>query len=256
VGRAQLPATLGRDLSGVVHGTGSDVREFRAGETIYAMLGPDRGGFAEYVIVKASEAAAKPVSLNHVQAAAVPLAALTAWQGLFDHGRLGRGQTVLSQGGAGGVGHFAVQFARQRGARVITTVSGKDRDFVRGLGAEVAIDYHSERFEDHASRVDLVFDLVGGNTQARSWPVLRPGGTLVSTLGEPPANRARAQRVRAVGFMARPDGGQLEEIAQLIDGGQVKPVVSAAYPWRNIADAQKYHQKSHARGKVVLEMAA
>jgi NADPH:quinone reductase-like Zn-dependent oxidoreductase len=256
IGQAQLPTTLGRDISGVVHGTGHDVRNFRAGETIYAMLAPDRGGFAEYVIVKASEAAAKPTRLNHVQAAAVPLAALTAWQGLFDHGRLGRGQTVLIHGGAGGVGHFAVQFAKQRGARVITTVSGNDGDFVRNLGADAAIDYHSERFEEHARRVDLVFDLIGGETQDRSWSVLRPGGALVSTLGEPAQDRAREHRVRAVGYMVRPDGEQLEEIAQLIDDGLVSPFVSAAYPWRDIADAEQYQQQAHARGKVVLEMAA
>jgi NADPH:quinone reductase-like Zn-dependent oxidoreductase len=256
VGDQQLPATLGRDISGVVHGTGSDVRNFRAGETIYAMLGPDRGGFAEYVIVKAEEAAPKPVCLNHLEAAAVPLAALTAWQGLFDHGRLAAGQTVLIHGGAGGVGHFAIQFARQRGARVMTTVSGGDREFVQALGADVAIDYHTQRFEDQARNVDLVLDLIGGETQARSWPVLRPGGMLVSTLGEPPQTMARDHHVRGIGYMAKPDGRQLREITELIDAGEVAPIVSAAYPWQDIADAQQYQQQGHARGKVVLELAA
>jgi NADPH:quinone reductase-like Zn-dependent oxidoreductase len=256
VGGQQFPVTLGRDISGVVHGTGADVREFRAGETVYAMLAPDRGGFAEYVVVKAGEAAPKPVCLNHVEAAAVPLAALTAWQGLFDHGGLRAGQTVLIHGGAGGVGHFAVQFARRYGARVIATASAENLAFVEALGADVAIDYQTQRFEDHAHNVDLVLDLVGGETQARSWPVIKPGGTMVSTLGEPPRDKARQYRVCAVGYMAKPDGQQLREIGQLIDAAEVAPIVSAAFPWRDIASVQRYQQAGHARGKIVLEVAA
>src|SRR3954454_4257868 len=155
------------------------------------MLGWDRGGYAEYALVKAVEGATKPSSLDHVHAAAVPLAALTAWQGLFDHGGLKAGQRVLIHGGAGGVGHFAIQFAKAKGAFVATTVSAGDIDFVGKLGADQAIDYKAQRFENVVREIDLVFDLIGGDTQERSWAVLKDGGTIVSMLAQPSEEKAR-----------------------------------------------------------------
>jgi NADPH:quinone reductase-like Zn-dependent oxidoreductase len=165
----QLPYTLGRDLSGTVELLGTRARTLKAGDPIFAFIGMDRGTYAEYVVVKAMEMAAKPDTLDHVQAAAVPLAGLTAWQGLFDHGHLQAGQRALIHGGAGGVGHLAVQFAKAKGAVVLTTASGSDLEFMRELGADEVIDYRAERFEDRVSDVDLVFDLVSGDTQDRSW---------------------------------------------------------------------------------------
>jgi NADPH:quinone reductase-like Zn-dependent oxidoreductase len=192
-----LPMTLGRDLSGTVESAGAAVGAFSDGDILYAMLGSiDRGSYAEHVLVRPNEASAKPARLSHIEAAAVPLAALTAWQGLFDHGHLEAGQTVLIHGGSGGVGHFAIQFAKVRGATVLTTVSAQNLDFVGELGADRGIDYDSQRFEEIAGDVDLVLDLVLGATQERSWPVLKPGGILVSALGEPSRERAMQHRAR------------------------------------------------------------
>src|SRR5579871_2366396 len=172
----QLPIVLGRDVAGTVDSVGAGTDGVKPGDSIYAMLGQDRGGYTEYVIVKTAEAAHMPAKLNFVSAGAVPLAALTAWQGLFDHGGLREGQRVLIHGGSGGVGHFAIQFAKARGARVYTTVSADSRGFVRELGADEAIDYKTQRFEDVARDIDLVYDLVAGETQQRSWSVLKRGG--------------------------------------------------------------------------------
>ncbi|RUT90265.1 NADP-dependent oxidoreductase, partial [Mesorhizobium sp. M7A.T.Ca.US.000.02.2.1] len=164
-----LPVTLGRDVSGTVEICGTRAHTLKKGDPLFAMLGHDRGGNAEYVVVKATEAAAKPDRLSHVEAAAVPLAGTTAWQGLFDHGGLKSGQRVLIHGGAGGVGHLAIQFAKAAGAFVATTVSAEDVVFVRELGADQTVDYKNQRFEEVVDAVDLVFDLVAGDTQDRSW---------------------------------------------------------------------------------------
>jgi len=256
VSRDKLPIILGRDVSGVVASAGPRSGGFRRGDAVFALLGPERGAFAEYVLVKAGEAAAKPKRLSHAEAAAVPLAALTAWQGLVDHGGLRAGRRVLIHGGAGGVGHFAVQFAKQRDAVVFATVSGADLDFVRGLGADHAIDYKRERFEAIAHDMDIVFDLVGGETQERSWSVLRPGGILVSTLGQPSPEKAAQHQVRADGYMAQPDAMALAEIAQLIDHGKVRPVIDTTFPLADVARAEEKQARGHVHGKIALELAA
>ena len=256
VNQDKLPMTLGRDVSGVVEKCGSSVQSFFQGDEVYALLAPDRGAFAEYVVVKLSEAALKPERLSHTEAAAVPLAALTAWQGLFDHGHLSAGQRVLIHGGAGGVGHFAIQFAKARGAEVLTTVAGDDSNFVRELGADKVIDYQTQRFEDEAKDIDVVFDLIGGETQARSWTLLKHGGTLVSTLGQPPREMAEQHNVRGVGYMAQPNADQLAEIARLIDAGKVHPVIEATFPLADASQAEQRQEDGHVHGKIVLEFAA
>ena len=254
VTREMLPITHGRDLSGTIE-SGGGMGALRQGDALYALLGGiDRGSYAQYVVVKPSEAAAKPARLSHMEAAAVPLAALTAWQGLFDHGQLQAGQTVLIHGGSGGVGHFAIQFAKVKGATVYTTVSGQNLDFVRELGADRTIDYRSQRLEEVARDVDVVLDLVDGETQERSWSVLKPGGILVSALGEPSQEKARQHRAHGVGFRAQPNGAQLAEIGQLIDQGKVRPVVSATYPLAEARQAQERLERGHVRGKIVLDV--
>lgn len=256
VSRDKLPIVLGRDVCGAVESFGPAVRHVTRGDEIYAMLPPDHGGYAEYTIAKQAHVALKPTRLDRVQAASVPLAALTAWQGLFDHGHVRAGQRVLIHGGAGGVGHFAVQFAKARGATVITTVSARDLDFVRDIGADRAIDYRAERFEDVAGKVDMVFDLVGGDTQKRSWSVLNRGGILVSTLGQPKPQEPAQHDLHAAGYTAQPSGAQLAEIGRLIDGGKVKVAIAATFPLAEARQAQERQQQGHPRGKIVLKIAA
>lgn len=256
VGKDSLPITLGRDLAGRIEAVGAHAPDMlMEGQPVFAFIGTDRGAQSDYVILKASELAPMPDGLDMVHAAAVPLAALTAWQGLFDHGGLTAGQSVLVHGGAGGVGHFAIQLAKAKGASVYATCSGADCDFVREMGADVAIDYRTQRFEAVAHEVDMVFDLVGGNTQERSWAVLKEGGILVSTLQEPDPEIARAHKVRtAPRYMAAPDAGQLRAIAELIAAGKVRVVVSETYPLERVEQAQERLEQGHLRGKIVLTL--
>ncbi|THD83233.1 MAG: NADP-dependent oxidoreductase [Phenylobacterium sp.] len=255
LGEDALPLTLGRDVAGVVEAVGQGVDEVKAGDAVYALLDRAHGGYAEYVAEPICNVALKPQTLDFIQAAAVPLAGLTAWQGLIDHGGLTEGQTVLIHGAAGGVGHFAVQFAAARGARVIATCSGDDVEFVTSLGAAEVIDYHKERFEDRAHDVDLVYDLIGGETQARSFAVIKPGGVIVSTLQEPDKARAAARGIRGAHYMAAPNGAQLAEIGRLIDAGKVKPTIAGVFPLRQAAAAEQELESAHIRGKLVLEVA-
>jgi NADPH:quinone reductase-like Zn-dependent oxidoreductase len=256
VKKDQLPKVLGRDISGVVERVGSKIGKFKKGDAIYAMLGSDIGGYAEYALVTEDEAAKKPAQLDFVQAAAVPLAALTAWQGLFDQGGLKAGQRVLIHGGAGGVGHFAVQFAKAKGAWVATTVSGQDIALVRKLGADRPIDYKAETFEDVVKDIDLVFDLIAGDTQTRSFAVLKDGGTLISTLQKPDEAELARRHARGAHYLAKPDARELAEIAGLIDAGKVKVIVNAIYPLDEVARAHKHMENDHIAGKVVLQVAA
>jgi NADPH:quinone reductase-like Zn-dependent oxidoreductase len=252
----KLPYTMGRDVAGTVDACGPAITKLKEGDAVYAMLGLGRGGYSEYVIVKESEAAAKPQSLDFTAAAAVPLAGLTAWQGLFRHGQLEAGQRVLIHAGAGGVGHFAIQFAKAMGAHVITTVSARHTDFVRGLGADEVIDYETQRFEDIVRDVDMVLDLIGGETQDRSWRVLRRGGILVSTLMEPSQDEARSHRVRAMRYTVEENSAELAEIARLIDAGKVTPKITRTFRLTEAAEAETFVEQGHTEGKVVLQVAA
>ncbi len=250
----QLPKVLGRDVSGTIERCGRAVRNFSQGDAVFAMLDTGSGGYAEYAAVKAESCSRKPERLDYSAAAAIPLAGLTAWQGLFDQGNLTAGQRVLIHGGAGGVGHLAIQFAKSKGATVCTTVSSQDVDFVRSLGADEVIDYKKERFEDKLHDVDLVLDLVAGDTQERSWAVLKDGGTMVSTLAKPSESKAREHHARATNYVAHPDGAELTEISRLVDEGKVRPCVVASYPLDHAAAAQQRLEREHPHGKVVLEV--
>lgn len=250
----KLPFVLGRDVSGTVVECGPSSGRFAKGDRVFAMPGIGRGGYAEYAVVKVSEAAPKPESLNILEAGAVPLAALTAWQGLFKHGNLKAGQRVLIHGGSGGVGHFAIQFAKAKAAHVTTTVSAANTDFVRRLGADEVIDYQAQRFEDVIEEVDLVFDLVGGETQERSWKVLKQGGVLVSTLTEPSLDQAAARGARAMRFTVTESGADLAAIGHLIDAGEVKPIITRTYQLKDAAAAERFLEQEHPAGKVVLSV--
>lgn len=248
----KLPYTPGRDVTGTVVQRGESAQRFAQGEALIAMPGIERGGYAEYVIVKEVEAATRPAGLPSIAAGGVPLAALTAWQGLFKHGGLQAGQRVLIQGGAGGVGHFAVQFARAKGAHVATTVSTAHVEFARQLGAEQVIDYTQQRFEDQVHDVDLVFDLIGGATQERSWAVVKRGGALVSTLNEPSQERAAARGARGLRYTAQESGSDLADIGQLIEAGKVRVTITRTFTLAEAAKAQEFLEQQHPAGKVVL----
>ena len=250
----QLPKVLGRDVCGTIERCGSAVQSFTEGDAVYAMLDGGSGGYAQYATLKADLCSRKPASLDYSQAAAIPLAGLTAWQGLFDEGNLHAGQRVLIHGGAGGVGHFAIQFAKAKGATVCTTVSSQDMEFARSLGADEVVDYKTERFEEKLHDVDLVFDLVAGDTQERSWSVLKDGGTMISTLAKPSDIKAREHHARATNYVAHPDGAELAEIARLVDSGKVRPCVLATYPLADAAAAQQRLEREHPHGKVVLQV--
>ncbi len=246
---ADLPITLGRDVAGVVETAAGD---FKVGDEVYAHLAWPDGGYVDYAVVVPGGAAAKPQRLDMVAAAGVPLAATTAWQGLFDHGGLKAGQTVLIHGASGGVGGFAVQFANARGACVIATASGDGLETVRGYGADKVVDYKEQRFEDVAHDIDLVFDLIGGETQTRSYAVLRSGGTLISTVQQPDKATAAEKHLKAEVYHATPNGGELAEIAALIDAGKVRVEVAKTFPLTQAADAHCFLENEHPHGKVVL----
>lgn len=248
-----LPFIPGYDLSGVVEEVGLEVRGFRPGDEVFAFLDLTRPrACAEYVAIKADEAALKPGSLSHAEAAAVPLAALTAWQCLFDLAGVRAGQKVLIHAAAGGVGHFAVQLARWAGAHVIGTASAANQEFIRRLGVHQAVDYRAVRFEEVTGKVDVVLDLMSGETRERSWPLLVENGILVTTLPpEPTPELLEKYQVRAATMLVQPSRSQLEEIAQLIDAGKLRPEV-AAYPFAEVRQAQQLSQAGHTRGKLVL----
>jgi len=250
----EWPLIPAHDLSGVVAELGPQVTELAAGDEIYGLIGFDRpGAAAEYVAVPVRQLAAKPGSIDHLAAATVPLGALTAWQALVDHAKLVAGQHVLVHGGAGGVGSYAVQLAAHLGAKVTATASQADAEFVAGLGAHAVIDYRS-RFEDQVNDVDVVIDTVGGQTLARSWPVLRPGGILVGVADEPPAEDADRFGVRGVYFVVEPHREQLTEIARLVDTGALRPMKGPVFPLAETATAVTTQRDQHIRGKVVIQV--
>ena len=251
-----LPLILGWDVSGEVVEVDPAVTEFKVGDEVYARPDINRdGGYAEYIAVKAGAAARKPTRLDHIHAAAVPLAALTAWQSLVDAARLHAGQTVLVHAAAGGVGSLAVQLAKARGARVIATASALNSGIVAELGADQFIDYTKTHFEDVAKDVDVVFDTIGGDTQKRSWQTLKPGGILVSVVSPPPEAVAAAHGVRGAFVFVQPSGEQLTQIADLIDGGKMQPVIHTVLPLDEVRQAHAISQTGHARGKIVLQVA-
>lgn len=250
-----LPLILGWDLSGVVEAAGSATADFKVGDEVYTAADREHiGSYAEYVTIPESQLAIKPKSIDHIHAAGVPLAALTAWQAIFEKADLSAGQTVLIHGAAGGVGHYAVQFAKWKGAKVIGTATGEGVDIVRDLGADEVIDYKQKRFEDEVHDVDVVLDVIAGETQERSWRVLKKGGILVSTLGISSPEAASEHGVRAEAVYRHADAGQLKQIAELIDDGHVAPVVETVLPLAEARRAHEISQSGQAHGKIVLRV--
>ncbi|HTS56648.1 MAG TPA: NADP-dependent oxidoreductase [Terriglobales bacterium] len=252
-----LPFIPGWDVSGVVETTGSGVTKFKKGDEVYARPDLSRNGaYAEYIVVKEAETALKPRSVDHVHSAAIPIVASTAWQALFDHAALANEQRILIHGAAGGVGSFAVQLAKWKGAYVIGTASTQNTAFLRELGVDEAIDYEKTRFEDVVRNVNVVFDTIGGDTRTRSWKVLKKGGILVSIVGPPPsADEAAKHGVRSAFFSAQTNASQLAEIAKLVDLGKVYPIVETVLPLAEARRAHELTEKGHARGKIVLKVA-
>jgi NADPH:quinone reductase-like Zn-dependent oxidoreductase len=256
--KAHLPATIGRDVAGVIRGIGGGRTSaaFRINDPVFGMLNYDRGAYAQFTVASAREITRRPKKLKERDAGAIGVAALTAWQGLFDHGKLKKGQRVLIHGAAGGVGHFAVQFARHAGAKVIATASGRDLKWVKSLGADEVIDFKNQKFEEHTGNIDLVLDLIAGDTQVRSWQVLKEeGGAIVSTLTEPSKSDARKWRAHGMRMVVKPNRLQLKKIAGLIVTGRVKVVIAKAFPLEKASAAQQYLQNGHVRGKVILRIA-
>lgn len=251
-----LPLIPGWDLSGVVEKVGSGVTRFQKGAEVYSR--PDiarNGAYAQYIVARGSEVALKPKSIDHLHAAAIPHAALTAWQALFDTAELQPGQKLLVHAAAGGVGHFAVQLAKWKGAHVMATASRKNHDLLRELGADETIDYTTERFEDVVREVDVVLDTIAGETQERSWQVLKKGGILVSILKRPSPEKAAAHEARGGYVFVQPNAAELAEIATLIDSAKLKPVVETVLPLSEARRAQELNQAGHTRGKIVLHVA-
>jgi len=252
---SKLPLTMGWDVSGVVEQAGAKVKNFSIGDEVYGRPFPTiNGAFAEYLVMKADQISLKPKSIDHLNAAAVPLAGLTAWQGLFKYGQLQRGQKVLIHAASGGVGSFAIQFAKWKGAYVIGTASAENLSFIKQLGADEAIDYKNERFEEKVQDIDLVFDLIGGETQKRSLEVLKEGGRLITTIKPEYAEDAKQKHILLEGFTAQSYPEDLKQIADLIDDGIVSPVVSAVMNLEDAKQAEMQNAKGHGRGKIVIKV--
>lgn len=276
----RFPLVLGNDLSGIVTAVGAGVTRFKPGDAIYARLDKDRiGAFAEFAAVREGAAASMPANVTFEEAASLPLVALTAWQALVEIGKLNAGQKVLIHAGSGGVGSMAIQIARHLGATVLTTVGQRNAGLVKQLGADVAIDYRSVRFEDVARDCDVVLDSAGGETLLRSFACVKPGGVVVS-IGETPSTAfarswglnpimvfvvglmsrkaeavARKHQARFEYLFMRPDGEQLRLIAQLVENGEIKPVIDKVFPLDRVGDALAYSESGRATGKVVISLA-
>jgi len=256
------PAVLGYDFSGIVVRSPYESHPLAPGTAVFGMAAFPRSGgtYAEYALVPSLSVARKPASLSHVEAAGVPLAALTAWGLVVETAHAHEGQRILIHAGGGGVGHFAVQFAAYFGAHVTVTASGRNAPWLRELGAAVVVDYTTTRFEDVAADVDVVIDLVGNvhdQTGTRSLSVLRPGGLYILVpSGSWPgyADAAAAAGVRVTSFKVVPDGGALATVARLLDSGAVQVYIDKVFDLQDAADAHAELEKGHTRGKIVLRV--
>lgn len=251
----KFPVILGWDVSGIIEKLGDEVTGFAVGDEVYARPNTKRQGtYAEYVAVNFKEISPKPKSIDHLHSAAVPLAGMTAWQGLFTHGKLQAGQKVLIHAAAGGVGTYAVQLAKWKGAYVIGTASESNIDFLKDLGADEIIDYNNEDFTERLGNLDLVLDLIGGNVQLQSLEVLKPGGIFISTVAVKDEAAITAKGLTGGRFMTQSVPEDLASIAALIDEGKLKPIIHEIIDLKDTAEAQRKVEEGHVRGKIVIKV--
>jgi NADPH:quinone reductase-like Zn-dependent oxidoreductase len=252
----QLPFIPGMDVAGVVEKVGANVTKFKAGDPVYAYLSfQEQGGYAEFTVARENETALKPKGISFEQAAAVPLAATTAWQALIDTAGLKAGQTVLIHGGSGGVGHFAIQIAKARGAKVIATASAPNQDLLKQLGVDQPIDYTKTKFEDVVKNVDVVLEATRSDSMARSYGVVKKGGFIVSITGSPDQAQLDQHGLRGQSLMVHPEANVLQELTKLIEAKKLTPMVSQVFPLTEAAKAQQQIETRHTRGKIVLKVA-
>ena len=253
----QFPSTLGIDFSGVIKQVGEGVSssEFKQGDDVYGQAGVTNGGsgaFAEMALAKTDSIANKPKSLNHIEAAALPLVGVSAWRALMENIGLSKGQRILIHGGAGGIGSIAIQLAKYLGAEIATTVSANDKQFVQELGADVVIDYKSQNFEDLLHDYDSVFDTVGGQTYKRSFKVLKKEGIIVSMLEQPNSELMNQYNIKAIFQFTQADRERLTKLAKWVDQNNIRVNVDRTFSLDEAADALDYQKDVHPRGKVVL----
>ena len=251
----KFPATLGGDFSGVIVDVGEDVSAFKKGDEVYGsalVLGGGSGAFAEFALASAKAAAHKPKRINHVEAAALPLVGVSAYQALVDHIGLTKDKRILIHGGAGGIGAIAIQLAKHMRAYVATTASARDIEYVKELGADEALDYKSQSFETILRDYDAVYDTVGGETYVKSFKVLKKGGIIVSMLEQPSSELMEQYGVNAIGQFTRINRERLSKLSEFIDKGIIKVHVDKTFPLEQAGEALVYLQTGHPRGKVVL----
>ena len=252
----QLPWHPGYDIAGVVEKVGSKVTKFKVGDAVYAMINILKGGgYAEYALAKETDAALKPTTISFVEAAGAPSVALTSWQAIVDKANVLSGQTVLIHGASGGIGLFAIPIAKIRGAKVFATASTANQDFLKELGADVAIDYKTQKFEEISKDVDVVIDAVGGETLRRSYPIVKKGGMVVSLSDNVDQAQLGQYGIRGTSIVVQNNGDELAQIAKLIDQGKIKVVVSETFPLADASKAQAKADLGHTRGKIVLKVA-
>ncbi len=252
-----LPVTLGGDFAGIVTEVNEGVSDFKVGDEVYGqaiVLNGGSGSMAQYVVANGANTALKPKTANFEEASALPLVGVSALQALEEHINLTKGQKILIHGAAGGIGHIAIQFAKSLGAYVATTVKAKDFGFVKGLGADEAIDYTSNKFEELLKDYDSVFDTVGGETTDKSFQVLKKGGIIVSMLGQPNEELAEKYGVTAIGQGTKTDTAHLNHLSKLVDSGRIKVHIDKVFPFEQVKEAFTYQEKVHPRGKVVIKV--
>jgi NADPH:quinone reductase-like Zn-dependent oxidoreductase len=250
-----FPLILGMDAAGIVEKVGNKVTKYKPGDPVFAFFTlKDEGGYAEFVTAKEDELAPKPNTVSFAQGAGVGAAGSTAWEALVDTANLRAGQTVLIHGGSGGVGHFAIQIAKARGAKVFATASTANQEFLRQMGADVAIDYTRTKFEDVAKDVDVVLDTVGQDTLERSYGAVKKGGIIVSIVDDPKPASLEAHGIRGATLRCTPKAGVLEELSKLMEKKKVTPVISQTFPMAQVVQAQDQIATGHTRGKLILKV--
>jgi NADPH:quinone reductase-like Zn-dependent oxidoreductase len=251
-----FPLILGMDAAGVIEKVGNKMTKYKTGDPVFAFFtAKGEGGYADFVLAKQGQFAPKPSTVSFAQAAGVGAAGSTAWEALIDTANLRAGQTVLIHGGSGGVGHLAIQIAKARGARVLATASTANQEFLRQIGADVAVDYARTRFEDVAKDVDVVLDTVGRDTLERSYGVVKKGGIIVSIVDNPKQAALDAHGIRGVTLRCTPKAGVLEELGKLMEEKKLTPVISQTFQMAQVVQAQEQIATGHTRGKIMLKIA-